>query len=74
MSKMSNVKMSKCEVRNIYKMINWSKNIPLLLWCKSTQKSLLCIEYVERRMKQLLWTFSVKFSASAVNTLEAEIF
>ena len=74
---MSKCQMSKCqksEVKNIYKVINWSKNIPLLLWCKSTQKSLLCIEYVERRMKQLLWTFSVKFSASAVNTLEAEIF
>jgi len=74
MSKCQNVKMSNVVKTNIYKVINWSKNIPLLLWCKSTQKSLLCIEYVERRMKQLLWTFSVKFSVSTVNTLEAEIF
>jgi len=34
MSKCQNVKMSKCEVKNMYKMINWSKNIPLLLWCE----------------------------------------
>ena len=32
-AKCQNVKMSKCEVKDIYKMINWSKNIPLLLWC-----------------------------------------